>query len=289
MPLYQFLTIVFFVTVTISCKQQSDAGEQFPDERNLQILAEVYGKELSLDELLSKQSFPASVQDSIEFLKKNVNNWVKEQLFLRRAEAHYETDPEIENLVKEYRESLIQHSYEEHLIRTALDTVVTDFDLKSHYEDNKTQYSLEKSIVRCLYVKVRKPVRQRANIEEWMEYPSERNLQYLRKYCMNNANYCLINPRKWYKWDDIKDVFPNEFSGLKIEKGLQRSYADFTYHYFIDILDYVSKKEDAPITYFEERAKKLIIRQRKNRLLDDLKDAFFEKEKAGRNVKIFVE
>jgi len=289
MPLYQYLIIFFLSIAALSCHQQGDKSDAPSSERDLQLLAEVYDRELTLDELLSRQSFPASVQDSIEFLKKNVNDWVKEQLFLKRAEEHYETDPEIENLVKEYRESLIQHSYEEHLIRTALDTVVTDFDLKAHYEDNRTQYSLEKSIVRCLYVKVRKPVRQRANIEEWMEYPSERNLQYLRKYCMNNANYCLINPQKWYKWDDIKDVFPKEISNLQVKKGLQRSFADFTYHYFIDILDYVSKKEDAPLTYFEERAKKLIVRQRKNRLLDDLKDAFFEKEKAGRHVKIFVE
>lgn len=251
-------------------------------------LARVYDKSLYLSDLPTLEDHYESKEDSLEALRTAVNRWVRDELLLHEASNNISEDLNLDQLVEEYRESLIRHHYEQKLIATNLDTVVTEFDLKAHLEENEAHYNLEKSILRCLYIKVRKPVKSIKRIQEWLEKPDSKNLKSMRKYCRDYADYCLSNPDKWYKWEDVKKSFPDDFKERDLRSGTLRTFADFKHQYFIRILEYVSKKDDVPLSFFEEQATKLIIRERKNRLLEDLKMRLYEEQKSSSAVKIYV-
>jgi hypothetical protein len=281
---YVWVLFLFF-----GCNQQPDTdGNSIPEEKDNILLAEVNGKQLYVSDI-EMVSSSKNAEDSLQSLKVAVNRWVKDQLLLHEATENIPEDLDINKLVREYRESLIKHHFEEKLIATQLDTIVTEFDLQEHFEKNKSEYSLEKSIIRCLYIKVRKPVRSIKRIQEWLDEPTTKNMQYMRKYCMDYAEFCLINPDKWYKWEDVKKSFPEEFKERDLKAGVQRTFADFTYQHYIHILEFVPKKRNAPLSYFEEQASKRIIRERKTRLLDDLRNRLYEERKGGSNVKIYIE
>lgn len=280
------LLLVLFVACDEKTEQSTD---QEKDIQNDVLLAEVYGKKLMLSDLSLVTNTYDNPQDSIQAIKTAINRWVKVQLLLHEATQNIPEDLDIDKLVKEYRESLIRHHFEQKLVATNLDTVVTEFDLKQHFEENKSRYTLEKSILRCLYIKVRKPVKSIKRIENWLDEPTTKNLQSMRGYCMDHADFCLVNPDKWYKWEDVKQSFPKQFKDSDLRAGNQRTFADFQYQYFIKVLEFVSKKNEAPLSYFEEQATKLIIRDRKNRLLEELKNRLFENSKGSSNVKIYVE
>lgn len=272
-----------------SCKSEPTAseGEEVVEVED-PILARVHAKELRLSDIPIVSAASADEKDSVEMIRKAVDHWIKEELFLNEASKNIPEDLDIDRLVKEYRSSLIRHYFEEKLIQTKLDTVITEFDLKAHNDANKSLYALEKSILRCLYIKVRKPVRNAKRLEKWLEKPREAELASLRRYCMNNAEFCLVNPEKWYQWEDIKTSFPDKFKISDLKRGTKTTFADFKYQYYIHILEYVSKKKEAPFSYIEERATKLIIRERKNRLLNELKEQLYEEQKDTRNVEVFV-
>ena len=253
------------------------------------VLARVYDEELTLSQLPIVSAASVASKDSAEMIRKAVDRWIHEQLFLQEAAKNVPEELDIEKLIEEYRSSLIRHYFEEKLIKTKLDTVITEFDLKAHYEENKDLYALEKSILRCLYIKVRKPVPRLKKMEQWLEDREDADYARLRKYCMNNAEFCLMNPEKWYQWDDIKESFPDKIQRMNLKTGAVTTFADFKYQYYIHILEYVSKKSDAPFSYIEERATKLIIRERKNRLLEELKQQLYEEERDGGNIEIFVQ
>jgi hypothetical protein len=281
----------FVVFVLVACQESQTVQDDIdpPVEKKDPLLASVYSTELHLSDMPIVSAASSDAQDSIEMIRKAVDRWIKDQLFLKEAEKNIPEDLDIERLVEEYRSSLIRHYFEEKLIKTKLDTVITEFDLKAHYEENKALYNLENSILRCLYLKVKKPAPSSKKLKKWLEDPDEGDLAALRKYCMNNAEFCLINPDKWYKWEDIEPSFPEQFKASDLKSGQKTSFADFTYEYHIQILEYVSKKNDAPFSYIEERANKLIIRERKNRLINELKAQLFEEQKDGRNVQIYVQ
>lgn len=287
----RFWSILWLLAVGVSCNSPSDEGGQERADSDFEdaVLAEVFGNKLYLSDLSLVATSHDNPEDSIQALKTAINRWIKDELLLHEATQNIPDDLDIDKLVNEYRESLIRHHFEQQLVTSNLDTVVTDFDLKKHFEENKSHYTLEKSILRCLYIKVRKPVKSIKRIETWLDKPNTKNLINMRQYCTDYADFCLINPDKWYKWEDVKQSFPKAFSEKDLKEGYQRTFADFKYQYFIHILEFVSKKNEAPLSYFEEQAEKLIIRERKNRLLEELKGRLYEQSKGSSNVKIYVE
>ena len=287
-----FKYFVLYVVLCFSCSnapEDDNAATENEEVVENEVLAQVYQKRLYLSDVAGFLPAIGSSEDSIGAIKTQVQKWVKEQLFLRESELNTPSDIDIDKLVADYRASLVKHNYEKKLIETKLDTVVTEYELRSHYEQNKEQYKLENNILRCLFMKVRKPVRDKPKIESWFQNPTIANISNLQRYCVNNAEYCLLNNDKWYNLEEVLNYFPTEFDKTSFKTGLVRNFADFDYHYFIHILEYVSKRSNAPIEFFEDRAVKLIIRQRKNRLIEEIKTALFEKEKKSRNVKIFIE
>ena len=256
--------MVLVLIGVLGCQESAtNDDEGSPSPNQFVELAEVHGKTLFLKDLPILAENYESQQDSVNALLTAVNRWVKDELLIHEASKNIPDDLDIDQLVEEYRESLIKHHFEQKLVLSNLDTVVTEFDLKKHLEENKSRYTLEKSIMRCLYIKVRKPVRSIKKIEGWLDKPDTKNLQSMRKYCMDYADFCLVNPEKWYKWEDVKKSFPSAFKNSDLRDGKQRTFADFKYQYFIHILEFVSSKDDAPLSYFEEQATKLIIRERK--------------------------
>ncbi|MDX1684272.1 MAG: hypothetical protein R3275_03490 [Saprospiraceae bacterium] len=289
--MWKLICSFLVLSALFACQQApgTSEGEENVAEEEDVVLAEVYGTQLKLSDLsLVVDSYDDS-KDSLAALKTAINRWVKDKLLLHEATENIPEDLDIDKLVKEYRESLIRHHYEQKLVSSQLDTVITEFDLMNHYEENKSRYTLEKSIIRCLYIKVRKPVRSIKRIEEWLDEPTTANLVNMRQYCTNYAEFCLVNPDKWYKWEDVKQSFPKQFKVKDLKAGNQRTFADFEHQYFIKILEFVSKKNEAPLSYFEEQAEKLIIRERKNRLLEELKSRLYEEAKGSQNVKIYIE
>ena len=82
-----------------------------------------------------------SAEDSTLIIEKFVKNWVRETAMLHEAEQNIPKGLDINQLVENYRASLVKHNYENIVVERLLDSVVTKAELESFYEKTKISTS----------------------------------------------------------------------------------------------------------------------------------------------------
>ena len=85
------------------------------------LLAEVYNKNLYLSELEGIVPEGVSSEDSVLMVSAFTQRWVREQLLMYEAERNIPKDLDIDELVRNYRASLVRFNFEEKIIAEKLD------------------------------------------------------------------------------------------------------------------------------------------------------------------------
>jgi hypothetical protein len=140
------ILLIFFslVTLALFCWQCGDSDN--PPKEGDQLLAKVYNKTLyrsELDGIVPEGSTP---NDSILMVTAYAQRWVRDQLLMYEAERNIPKDLNIDQLVRDYRASLVRYNYEEQIISERLDSTVSETELREYYESNTDQFQLESTI-----------------------------------------------------------------------------------------------------------------------------------------------
>jgi hypothetical protein len=253
------------------------------------LLAKVYNQELRLsgvEYLLEGQN----EADSMMILRSYVENWVRDAVFLNEAEKNQPDDMDIDDLVKDYRASLIVNNYEKILVERLLDTAITEQELIEYYEKNKDQYQLESTIVRCHFVKIKKPAQNRDSLRRWWDAEEDRSFGELIKYCNEYAEFFILDDSTWYKVEEIESLLPSgTLSQRNIRPSRSLRFTDDQYEYYLRVLESVRNKEIAPLSYIREQAIRFIMHRRKLDLLDRLKQELYNSEISGNQIKVYLQ
>ena len=141
----QSVVIACATLVLFSCKylQRSD---------HKPALARVNNTYLYIDDLEGVVPPGTEPEDSLVLVNQFVQNWIREQLVLQKAEMNLSSDlKNVEKQLEEYRKSLIIYAYQEKLVSQNLDTNVTDAEIAQYYESNKANFELRENIVKADY------------------------------------------------------------------------------------------------------------------------------------------
>ncbi len=283
---YFLFLILALGLVFSSCGTKEEAAVE-----NNQKLAKVFNKVLYLSDLDGMISPSDSPQDSLLKLNALVETWVRDNLLMHEAERNISKNLNIDQLVRDYRASLIRHSYEKRMVEVSLDSVITQQELLTYYETNKDQYQLTNTIMRCHFLKVPKGI---ADISEakrlWKDKDdSDENYKALLEYASQFAQVYMLEDSLWSKLDDIALQLPkNTISPSKVRADKTYSLDDDDYHYFLEVLETVGAKKIAPLDYIKDQITKVILHKRKFKLLEEKKEEFYERETQRNNVEIFV-
>ncbi|MBK8555688.1 MAG: hypothetical protein IPL65_07925 [Lewinellaceae bacterium] len=250
------------------------------------LLAKVYNKNLYLSELTDIVPEGATKEDSALMVSAYTQRWVREQLLMYEAERNIPKDLNIDALVRDYRASLVRFNYEEQIIAERLDSTVTEVEQQEFYDINKDQFQLESTIVKCLLIKIPSKAPLKDLNKLWSSH-SPADETKLAAYARQWAATALLDPKKWYKVEDVAALLPKgtltpDNAGSRREGTLSDS--DFRYYY--RILDAIRGKETAPLEYVREQAVKVILHRRKQALLEKWKDDLYQQELRHENVKI---
>ncbi len=273
-----------FTFILFICCSSCRPAEKAPVENDVE-LAKVFNKTLFLSELEGMIPEGANAEDSIKIVNAEVERWVRESLIMQEAEKKISQDLNIDELVRDYRSSLIRHNYEQILVETQLDSTISPEELNNYYEKNKEQYQLQSSIIRCFLIKVPKSAPNIAQIRAWWKSDNKEDFQKMKDYAVQYASFYTLEDSIWYQIDDIKAQLPKG-TLLTANQDLTQTFGDF--NYFLKILERKSQKEIAPLGYIQEQAKKVILHKRKMVLLDERKEELYDRETSKNNVKIFT-
>lgn len=281
-PIYMLL---LFISLTACSSEQSNRSEED------RLLASVYNKSLYMSDLEGIISAETTRDDSSLILNAYVQRWVKSALVLYEAEQNIPQDLNIDELVRDYRASLIRHNYEQLLVDQMLDSTITKEELTSFYNKHKEQYQLERPVMRCYFIKVPRTAPSVDGLRRWWDKAIEDADAYgnLVEYCSKYAEIHFLDDRKWYGIDEIAAYLPpNVLTQNNVETKKDFVQRDGQHQYFFKAFEVVSKKEIAPLGYIEDQARKFILRQRKMELLEDIEERMYEKEMRQNNIKVYI-
>lgn len=258
---------------------------------NEKLIAQVYSKKLYESE--ANQNIPAGVsaQDSLLLRNTYIERWIRDNLMMVEAERNLPPDLALEELVEDYRASMIKHQYEKQLVERLLDTVINDAELQAYYNENKAQYILESVIVRCRFIKLgtEVPSEDRKQIEELWTSNEDEERQQLLLLTNEHADPFFLSDSTWYTLDAIRSIMPpGSVNDAVIRNNREVMMANDQGYYFLKILEVRDEEEIAPLIFIEQQASKVILHKRKLELLEKIKEDLYDRASTQNRIKIYT-
>jgi hypothetical protein len=263
-----FVCFILVFLLSTSCKYK----ESFSLTRDENIVAKVGDKTLTLDDIKDFTAGAESEEDSLYILKAYVNSWVKDQLLVREAEKNVSADFDINKLVKDYKASLLLHSYIDNVLIKQLDTAVTKIQFEEYYEENKQQYILSEPILKFHYFKVNLKQPKIKDFEKaWNNNDGKAD-----ELGASIAQYTQNSTTSWVTSNELFAILPkNLFNVNDLTKKGKTMKSDQNFKYFVKILDLTEKNKVPPFEYIEAIIKSVITNDRKQKLLKKIKEDLY--------------
>ncbi|NND93431.1 MAG: hypothetical protein HKN45_01120 [Flavobacteriales bacterium] len=250
------------------------------ESEDLDYVAKVYDQYLTREMLAEQIPATATPDDSIKRAKVFINTWVKEQVVLEKAEFNLNReDDRFKSKVDAYLNDLLIYEYERQLVQQAMDTLVTQEELLSFYEENKSNFILKDFIVKARYLIANEDQKDIEKIaRKFRNYSEKDSLDVLSFVESNDDVYFSDNPDEWVFVPRLLETVPINFSYFE-DKVKVKSYFDKQDNgrrYLLYVRDFKVRDSESPFELERERIKSIILNTRKRNLLDDMRTGLFQ-------------
>jgi len=230
MKIAHFIIFIISLLATFSC------GNNTADTSRQKLL-EVEGKFLYLDEI--QQILPPNVnaKDSAEIAQSFIRKWITDLLLYENAKRNITNKAEIEQLLEDYRKSLIIHQYQQKLLQERLPKEPTEEEIKAFYDNYKDQLTLKENVIKGILLVTPANAPQLANVRSWVQSGNTKSLESIEKYSMQHAISYDYFAERWISFSEILKKLPlqleDQTSYLSGKHFIELS--DSTKHYFLNI------------------------------------------------------
>ena len=263
--------ILFGAFLTLTSCLNSGSKEQKP-------LAVVYEKFLYKSDITD--IFPRGItkSDSIKILNAYVDQWVRHNLMLRLSEENLnDGQKNVSKQLEDYRSSLLIFKYEQEYILQKLDTAVTSDEIQSFYSNNISNFTLSETLVKALYIKVRKDTPYSEKIKELYKSNREDDIKVLDNLAYQVADKYDYFGDKWLPLNTLQRQFPypleNSDDYLRDRRIIEME--DGNFNYLINIRSVMFKGQTSPLDYERINIKSVILNKRKQKLVNDLENKVY--------------
>lgn len=252
---------------------------QKEDKQQPDAIAKAFDKVLYRSDLATIVPGGTSHQDSITIIRSYINNWLKQQVVLKKAEDNLnEQQKEVSAKLEEYRNSLITYIYESELIQQKLDTSVSEEEIKTYYNDHQANFLLKDNIVKATYVKLPSRAPKLDKVRQWYQSGSARDSSLLVDYCHQFATDFYFGGDEWLLFDELLKKVPiktyDKEEYLRNNRFIEVS--DTSGIYFINIRGFKIKESISPLSFENDNIRALIINKRKLELVDAMEKSAFD-------------
>ncbi|MBK9402407.1 MAG: hypothetical protein IPN36_16655 [Bacteroidetes bacterium] len=251
-------------------KQESTLSEK--------VIARVYDRYLYIEDLSNIVPQGTGKNDSLTIIKNYVQNWIRQQSILKRAEENLDEERKnVERELEEYRNSLITYIYESELVRQKLDTNISEQEIEKYYTDNEKNFQLKNNILQVRYLKVPPSAPKLEKVKQWYKSDAEKDFKLLEDYCFQFATDYFFNDEEWLLFDELLKKIPiktyDQEQFLRNNRFIE--IPDSTGVFFVNIKGFKIKESLSPLSFERENIKNLILNKRKLELISEMeKDAY---------------
>ncbi len=281
---FQILGIISFLVSCWACEPKVE------DQSKEDIaLARVFKQKLMSSDIEGMFADSPTEQDSMLMANTFVENWVRENLLMQEAEKNIPKDLNIDELVRNYRASLVKHNYEKLIIELQLDSVVTQAQLTEYYNLNKEQFKLEYPLLQLDYCKLPTSVSNLSSVKTWWTNSADStNYSLLLDFCGNYATYFILGKKKWIPFEPLKTQLPNNVSASQLQVGANINVENNGFLHLLKVNQRLEKGAYAPMSYIKDKAERFLLHKRKMKLLEEKKEEMYDREMRLKNIEIYT-
>ncbi|MBU8891799.1 MAG: peptidyl-prolyl cis-trans isomerase [Bacteroidales bacterium] len=266
----RFLSI-FVLILLISCNNTTTENSEIT-------LAKVHDKYLYESDIKSLFTNNVSKDDSVTIARNYINDWIKKQLMLQKAEINLtEESKDIEKQIEDYRSSLLIFKYKQELIKQKMDTIVTDEEIENYYKEYSANFVLNHNIVKALYLQISKEAPEIDKIKRWYKSSDSEDLSRLEDYCYQYATKFDDFDNAWIPFNNLLIEIPVNIDDqeryLRYNKYIEPE--DDLFYYFVKINEYSLKSTVQPLEYARLKIKSIILNKRKFTFIDELENTIY--------------
>jgi len=243
----------------------------FKPEAKPQAIARVNDSYLFQEDIENLVPPGTSKEDSLIIIRNFIDRWASQKLMTNAAEINLsaEKQAEYDELIKQYKVDLYTKGYIEEIVRTTVDTVVSEEELTAYYKENKDNFKTNGTLVKLRYIHLPKDhPKFQAIRSKFFDYRKS-DKKFWDTYCMQFKSF-VLNDSVWVEMNQIYRKLPfinpenrNEFisQGKSIEKN------DSTDVYLVKVTNVLDNKQISPFQYVKPTLKQVILNKRKLELI----------------------
>lgn len=231
-------------------------------------------------------------KDSLEIIRKYIDNWVRETLVIQKAENNLgEEQKNVEKQLRDYRNSLITYTYEKELVKQKLDTVVSDQEIENYYNNNQSNFELKDNIIKVIYVKVNKKAPQIEKLKKLYKSDNPKDVEQLTEYCHQFAENFYLDGESWLLFDDLLKEIPIQAYNkeLFLQNNRFVEVSDSLFSYFVNIKGFKIRNSLSPLSFEKENIKNIILNKRKLELINTMKQDVYNDALNNNKIEIYID
>lgn len=282
---FVYILLGLFAMVAAGCSFTEGEGAQ---DEGADVVAKVDNKSLMREDVVRDMPAGLTGVDSVTFVRMYIDNWVLNQLKMRRAEQVLSSyEQEIERLVEGYRQSLVMRQLDQYYVDRAIDVEITDKQLAAYYRANAASFKLDHDKVRGVVVKAPRSFRNTTTLSTALKGVAKRGDISEVAAIAEKHNLQLVDQSpSWVSYSDFLSNLPTErsrsYAALLDKSGVQLMTTDDATFYFI-IVDVARKGSVAPLECVEEDIRRRLYAERRAEIVADYEAALKrEAVEAGR-------
>lgn len=273
-------SLVILSLLWLSCNKSSESTTQ-----EGKVLATVYDESLMDYEIKSLIPQFANATDSINISNAYIEQWIRESLILH--EAKKDVPPDIDKLVEDYRSSLLKVHYENKVIDSNLDSTISDSELDAFYQAHKSEYLLKEKAISLFIIKTKEGAKINTDIERLWK---EEDLGGIAIALESNGGVIIFEENIWNKISDLSKTLSRKMvKRIENNEGNRFSTTEDGFKYFIKVLDIKSKNDIPPFSVIDNQLRKVILHQRKKKILNQYTEDLYEREARKKSIKTYIE
>ena len=256
-------------------------------------IARVGRKELSINEIDNLMPSNLKGEDSVNYVRQYVDRWIVRQLKVEEADRLFSSsEREIERLVEEYRQTLLSSRVDQHYVEEQMVGDVTEEDIAEYYNTHKSDFVLDRTLVKGRILCYDASYRQSKRLAEQMRkaVTSQTEDKTFTDTCEKNGFLLIDNRSEWVNFADFLTNLPTtrtqDYEPLLDKMGIQKMEANGL-HYLFDFTSVCRKGNVAPLEIVSENIRRILATQRRSEIIKRHEEAIREEAMTEGHVSIY--
>ena len=242
-------------------------------------VAEVDGAFLYREDLQAMMPLGISPADSAAYAERCIRDWLEDQLLYQQAEHNIRSDRSIEQMVQEYRRTLIMQEYQQQLIEQKLSDEVTEEQMRAFYDSNPALFVLKEPAIRGLFIKAPRTAANIDDLKRWYTRSDAATLEKIEKYCFHNAVIYEYFYDHWVPLSDLDGKLKADLIDLDNHLTDNKNFEaeDDEYCYLLHVEDFVLDGKVKPYDLARGEIANLLINRRKVDYMEQVRNDLYDR------------